>query len=103
MASFENIVSTLGRLIWTLAFTCETGVELFLEMVSPGSLFLTQIPILIFLGRLSEFSNYLENTASSCKWKFSYFSFRKKVPKDAHVLTDALVQSLENVFLVPVR
>ena len=79
MAPFLNIALPLGWLIQTLALTFERGVELFLEIVPPEMLFLTQIPILIFLGRLSESSNFLENMQSSCKWKVSYFPFREKV------------------------
>ena len=63
-------------------------MELFLEMVPPESLFLTQIPILIFSVRLSEFPNPLAE--------------KGLVPKVAHVLTDALVKYPENVFLVKV-
>ena len=77
-------------------------MELFLEIVPPERLFLTQIPILIFLGRLSEFSNFLENTAVFLQVESFLFPLSGKglVPKDAHVLTDALIQSLENVILV---
>ena len=76
-------------------------MELFLEMVPPESLFLTMIPILIFLDRLSEFSNFLENTAVFLQVESFLFPLSEKglVPKDAHVLTDALVESLENVIL----
>ena len=65
-------------------------MELFLEMVPPESLFLTQIPILIFLGRLSEFSNFLENTTVFLQVESFLFPLSGKglVPKDAHVLTD---------------
>ena len=70
-------------------------MELFLEMVPPESLFLTQILILIFLGCLSEFSNFLKNTAVFLREESFLFSLSEKrlVPKDVHVLTDALVQS----------
>ena len=79
-----------------MTFTSE--VEFSLEMVPPESLFLTQISILIFLGRLSEFSNFLENTAVFLQVESFLFPRLGKglVPKD--VLTDALVQSPENVF-----
>ena len=65
-------------------------MELFLEMVPPESLFLTQIPILIFLGRLSEFSNFLENTTVFLQVESFLFPLSGKglVPEDAHVLTD---------------
>ena len=66
--------------------------------------FLTQISILIFLGRLSEVSNLLKNIAVFQVEVF-LFTFLGKglVPKDAHVLIDVLVQSSENLFLVEVR
>ena len=63
-------------------------MEVFLEMVPPESLFLTQTSVLIFSFRLSEFPNPLAE--------------KDLVPKVAHVLTDALVQYPENVFLVKV-
>ena len=80
-------------------------MELFLEMVPPESLFLTQIPILIFLGPLSEFYNFLENTAVFLQVESFLFFLLEKVlvPKDAHVLTDAMVQSLKNVIFVAVK
>ena len=73
-------------------------------MVPPGSLFLTQILILILLDRLSEFSNFLKNTTVFLQVKsFLYLLLEKGLaPKDVHVLTDALVQSLENVLLVKI-
>ena len=76
-------------------------MELFLEM---QSLFLTQIPILIFSGCLSEFSNFLKNTAVSLQEESFLFPFLEKglVSKDAHVLTDALLQSPENLLLFEV-
>ena len=51
-----------------------------LEMVPPGSLFLTQIPILIFLDRLSEFSNFLKNIGTifgKCVFGKSEVTLRK--------------------------
>ena len=91
-----NLDSRIGISAWW---------ELCLEMVPPESLFLTQMPILIFLVRLSEFSNFLENTAVFLQVKSFLFPLLGKVlvPKDAHVLTDALVQSPENVILVEVK
>ena len=79
-------------------------MELFLEMVPPGSLFLTQIPTLLFLGRLSKLSNFLKNTAVFLQVKNFLFLLSENnfVPNDAHVLTDASVQSPKNVFLVKV-
>ena len=53
-------------------------MELFLEMVPPENLFLTQIFILIFLGRLSEFSNFLENTAVFLQVESFLFSLSRK-------------------------
>ena len=80
-------------------------MELFLEIVPPESLFLTQISILIFLVGLSEFSNFRENTAVFLHVESFLFPLSGKnlVPKDAHFLTDVLVQSPENVFLVEVK
>ena len=80
-------------------------MELFLEMVPPESLFLTQILILIFLGRLPEFSNFLENTAIFLQVESFLFPLSRKglLPKNVHVLIDALVQSQENVILVEVK
>ena len=69
--------------------TLELGVELFLEMVPPESI-LIQIPILIFLSRLSQFSNFLESTAIF--WQVPSFLFpllgKGLVPKDVHISTD---------------
>ena len=50
-------------------------------------------------------SNFLENTAVFLQVKSFLFPLLGKdlVPKDAHVLTDALVQSPENVILVEVK
>ena len=50
-------------------------------------------------------SNFLENTAAFLQVKSFLFPLLRKdlVPKDAHVLTDALVQSPENVILVEVK
>ena len=72
-------------------------MELFLEM---ESIFLTQIPILIFSDRLSEFSNFLKNIAVFLQEESFLFPLSEKdlVPKDAHVLTDTLLQSPENLF-----
>ena len=80
-------------------------MELFLEMVPPESLFLTQIPILICLGRLSEYSDFLENTTVFVQVESFLFLYSGKglVPKDAHVITDALAQTLENAFLLEVQ
>lgn len=83
--------------------TFKSGVKFSLEMVPPESLFLTQIPILIFLGCLSEFPNFLENTAVFLQVENFLFASSGKglLPKD--VLTDTLVQSPENVFLVELK
>ena len=80
-------------------------MELFLEMVPPESLFLTQIPILICLGRFSEYSDVLENTIVFVQVESFLFLYLGKglVPKDARVITDALVQTLENAFLLEVQ
>ena len=50
-------------------------------------------------------SNFLENTAVFLQVESFLFPLSGKglVPKDAHVLTDALVQSPENVILVEVK
>ena len=71
-------------------------------MVPPEILFLTQIPILIFSSRLSEFSNFIKNTAVFLQEESFLFPLSEKglVPKDASVLADALMKSPENVFLV---
>ena len=63
-------------------------MELFLEMVPPESLFLTQIVVLIFLGRLSEFSNFLKNIAIFFQEESFLLRLLEKVliPKYAHVL-----------------
>ena len=80
-------------------------MELFLEIVPPESQFLTQISILLFLVGLSEFSNFRENPAVFLHVESFLFPLSGKslVPKDAHFLTDVLVQSPENVFLVEVK
>ena len=68
-------------------------MKLFLEIVPPESLFLTQILILIFLVYLSEFSNFLKSTSVFLQVEsFRFFLLEKGlVPKDAHFLTDVLV------------
>ena len=68
-------------------------MKLFLEIVPPESLFLTQILILIFLVYLSEFSNFLKSTAVFLQVESFRFLLLEKglVPKDAHFLTDVLV------------
>ena len=68
-------------------------MKLFLEIVPPESLFLTHIPILIFLVCLSEFPNFLKSTAVFLQVESFRFLVLEKglVPKDAHFLTDVLV------------
>ena len=68
-------------------------------------LFLTQIPILIFLGRLSEFFNFLKNTVVFLQVESFLFPLSEKglLPKDTHILTDALVESPRNLFSVEKR
>ena len=75
------------------------GVELFLEMVPPTNL-LTQIPILIFLGRCSEFFSFLKNTAVFLQLKTFLFPLSEEgvLPENAHVLINALVQFPEMCF-----
>ena len=80
--------------------TFEPGVELFLEMVPPTNLLLTQIPIPIFLGRWSEFFSFLKNTAVFLQLKTFLFPLSEEgvLPVNAHGLIKALVQSPEMCF-----
>ena len=79
-------------------------MELFLEMIPPGSLCNpdTHSNIFVSFVRIFQFSEKYCSLPASGKFPFSPFG-KGFVPKDPHVLTDTVVQSPENVFLVEVR
>ena len=104
MALFVNIVST------SLLINSDSCIDIWAwcgtlswNGYSWKSIF--NAAIHIFLGRLSEYSSFLKSTAVFLQVKIFLFFLSEKVlvSKDAHVLTDALIQSPENVFLVEVK